>query len=121
MASKTRQDQSGRVLLSSRFRYAHRRFLFSRARLYRDRITLWGLGWTGLHRRTISLRDVVRLNWRTDSHRAANMTIYLRDAEPVRLWVNGAGLWKYEVDALLGQRLSVANDLPGSVTSASAA
>ena len=109
------------MLLSSSFRYADRRFLFGRARLYWDRIELYGLHWRGLHRRTIALRDVLRLSWRTDSLRSANMTLYLRDEEPVRLWVEGAGLWKYQIDACLGNQLNVADDLPGSMTSASAA
>ena len=108
-------------LLTSRFRYADRRFLFGRAHLYPDRIELFGLHWTGIHRHTIVLDEVARLSWRTDSQRAANMTLYLRDDDPVRLWINGAGLWKYQIDARLGKRLNVTDELPGSMASASAA
>lgn len=108
-------------VLSSSFRYAERRFLFGRVRLYGDRIELFGLHWRGIHRRTIALRDVLRLSWRTDSQRSANITLYLRDDEPVRLWVEAAGLWKYQIDARLGHHLNVTDDLPGSMTSASAA
>ncbi len=121
MSQKNRNTNSEHPLLSSRFRYADRRFLFGRIRLYRDRIDLFGLHWRGLHRRTIALREVARLSWRTDTERSANMTIYLRDDEAVRLWVEGAGLWKYQIDARLGNQLNVADDLPGSMPSASAA
>ena len=112
---------SEQILLSSSFRYAERRFLFARIRLYADRIELYGLHWRGAHHRTIALHDVARLSWRTDSQRTANMTLYLRDDEAIRLWVEGAGLWKYQIDARLGKQLNVADDLPGSMTSASAA
>lgn len=119
--SNNRSNNSEHLLLTSSFRYADRRFLFGRAQLYPDRIELFGLHWTGIHRRTIALGEVVRLSWRTDSQRLANMTLYLQDDDPVRLWINGAGLWKYQIDARLGKRLNVADDLPGSMTSASAA
>ena len=119
--SKKPTHVSEHLLLSSSFRYADRRFLFGRVRLYGDRIELFGLHWRGIHRRTIALRNVVRLSWRTDTERSANMTLYLHDDEPVRLWVEGAGLWKYQIDARLGKQLNVADDLPGSMTSASAA
>ena len=119
--SREHNYQSEQCLLTSRFRYAHRRFLYGRAQLYPDRIELFGLHWTGVHRRTIVLGEVARLSWRTDSQRAANMTLYLHDDDPVRLWINGAGLWKYQIDARLGNRLNVTEDLPGSMTSASAA
>lgn len=121
MASLSRKDKSDNVLLSSGFRYAHRRFYYARARLYTDRIELLGVGWTGVHRRTIALRDIARLSWRTDSHRSANMTIHMRDSEPIRLWMKAAGLWKHQVDACLNKRLNVVDELPGSPTSASAA
>ena len=120
MAS-TSKDVSGSVLLSSSFRYADRRFLYARARLYADRIEFYGVHWTGVHRSTIALHDIARLSWRTDSQRSANMTIYLHNDEAVRLWIEGAGLWKYQIDARLGKRLNVADELPGSITPASAA
>ena len=119
--SNNHNNESGQLLLTSSFRYADRRFLYGRAQLYPDRIDLFGLHWTGIHRRTIVLDEVARLSWRTDSQRAANMTLYLRDDDPVRLWIDGAGLWKYQIDARLGKRLNVTDDLPGSMTSASAA
>lgn len=114
-------NTSGNALLSSGFRYPRRRLFFGRARLYPDRIDLFEIGWTGFRRRTIWLRDVERISWRTDSERSANVTLYLHDHEPLRLWVKGAGLWKYQIDERLGHRLSVADDLPGSISDASAA
>ena len=120
MPAKT-NSLSEQILLTSSFRYAERRFLFARARLYWDRIELYGLHWRGVHRRTVALRDVARLSWRTDSLRSANMTLHLHNDEPVRLWVEGAGLWKYQIDARLGNQLNVADELPGTMTSVSAA
>lgn len=119
--SKHSQKTSGKALLSSRFRYARRRLFFGRARLYPDHIALFEIGWRGFRRRKIFLRDVERISWRTDSERAANLTLHLHHGDPIRIWVEGAGLWKYRVDERLGKRLSVADDLPGSVPSASAA
>ncbi len=80
-----------------------------------------GFSWRGFHRRTILLRDVVRVSWRTDSERAANVTIYLHQDHPIRLFISGAGLWKHQIDERLGNRLGVTEDLPGVAPSLSAA
>lgn len=111
----------GKALLSGRFRVAGRRLFFGWARLYADRLVLTGFSWRGLHRRTILLREVARVSWRTDSARAANVTLHLRHDEPVRLWISGAGLWKHRIDDRLGRRFGGADDLPGTPSSASAA
>ena len=121
MIKKHLNDTPGKVLLTSRFRYADHRFFFGRARLYADRIGLMGFSWRGFHRRTILLRDVVRVSWRTDSERAANVTIYLHQDHPIRLFISGAGLWKHQIDERLGNRLGVTEDLPGVAPSLSAA
>ncbi|MFQ5568477.1 MAG: hypothetical protein ACE5G0_02310 [Rhodothermales bacterium] len=121
MKSKAHKNASGRVLLSGRFRYAYRFLLFGRARLYRDRIVFSGMTWTSIHRRTVLLSDVARVSWRTNSERSVNMTLYLQNGESLRIWLNGAGLWKYRIEERLGNRLGVYTDIPGEMTSASAA
>ena len=110
-----------RVLLTSRFRCEHHRVLWGRARLYPDRIELIEIRWTGVRRRTILLRDVERISWRTDTQRTANISIYRHNDSPARFWIQGAGLWKYQIDACLGNRLSIADDLPGSISPAASA
>jgi len=95
--------------------------LWGRARLYPDRIELIEIRWTGVRRRTILLRDVERISWRTDTQRTANISIYRHNDSPVRFWIQGAGLWKYQIDACLGNRLSIADDLPGSISPAASA
>lgn len=96
-------SQRNPVLLSSRFRYPDRRFLYARARLFADRIELTGIHWSGITRHIIALSDIVRLSWRDNTEQTANLKIYLRGGDVVRLWVQGPGLWKYQVDACLGK------------------
>ena len=120
MISKNLNGKPGKVRLTSRFRYADRRFFYGRARLYADRIRLTGLSWRGLHRRTILLRDLARVSWRADSEGQANVTFYLHH-DVVALWIGGAGLWKYQIDEHLGKRLGVAEAIPGVAPVASAA
>ena len=106
--------------MTSRFRYADRRFFLGWARLYADRIQLTTLTWRGLNRRTILLRDMTSVSWRADSERAANVTFHLRH-DVVQLWISGAGLWKYRIDEHLGKRLGVTEELPGITPAVSAA
>ena len=121
MISKNLNGAPGKVRLTSRFRYANHPFFFGWARLYADRIRLTGVSWRGLHRRTIFLRDTVRVSWRTDSERTANVTLHLHHGERIRLWIKGAGLWKHQIDDQLGKRLGVTEALPGAPPAVSAA
>lgn len=120
-----RSEKSGppadKALLTSGFRYAEYRLFLGRARLFADRIEFVGLHWRGVHRRTVTLHELAGLRWRTDSEGRANMTFILQHDEPIRLWLKGAGLWKYKLHACLGQQLNVVEDLPGVMTAASAA
>jgi hypothetical protein len=90
------------AVLSSSFYYPGRRFLWSRLRLFENRIEMFGLGWTGLHRRTLLLDRVKRLRWWTGSGNI-NFALLLKrdDGEDERLYlhVDAAGLWKHEVEA----------------------
>lgn len=88
------------AVLSSSFRYADQRFLWSRLRLFEDRIEFVGLGWTGLHRRTLPLKRVKALRWWTGGGKGVvNFALRLHDGEHLRLHVEAAGLWKHEVEA----------------------
>ena len=86
------------AILSSPFRYADQRFLWARLRLFEERIEFVGLGWTGLHRRTLPLERVKDLRWWTGDGRV-NFALLLHDGEHLRLRVKAAGLWKHEVEA----------------------
>ncbi len=83
--------------------------MYGRARLYEDRIKLFTLRWRG---RTVYLRDVARVVWRTDSEESVNFLLFLHDGGVVPLWMNGAGLWKYWIEERLGKPLSVVEELP---------
>lgn len=86
------------AVLSSSFRYADRRFLWARLRLFEDRIEFVGLGWRGRHRRTLALKQVKDLRWWTGDGNV-NFALLLHSGERIRLNVNAAGLWKHEVEA----------------------
>lgn len=89
------------VLRTSPFRYEHRRTLWGRARLYRDRLVFDSVHGTGVRRRVIRLEAVAAVTW-LDGRRPgqANFVLTLHDGETVSLWIKSAGLWKVDVEAL---------------------
>lgn len=89
---------STQAVRTSRFKYADRRLLLARARLYVDRIELSGFGWRGRHRRRIPLRDVARVEWWSSVGSRVNLVVHLHEGDPVQLWVRGPGLWKYAIE-----------------------
>lgn len=91
---------SDRPLLSSSFRLADRSLLFSKMRLHADRVTLFGVGWTGLYRRTVPLGDVAKVMWWAGAaDHEVNLAFLLHSGERLGLRAKKAGLWKYEVEA----------------------
>jgi len=103
-------------VLSSPFRYPHQSFLWSRLRLFEDRIEFVGLRWTGLHRRTLPLARVKNLRWWTGSG-DVNFALLLDggdDGEDERIYlhVDAAGLWKHEVAARAQNLVADGPDLP---------
>lgn len=121
MKSRRVKNQTGTLLLSSRFGYADRTVFFGRARLFADRIDLKGWSWTGRHRRVILLHEVEQVRWWSGRDHSANLVLYLEDGGRVSLRVGASGLWKYQIEALLGRQLNVTDDLPEHLSSASAA
>ena len=89
---------SSDTILSSSFRYADQRFLWSRMQLYEDRIEFRGLSWTGLHRRTLPLERIKDQRWWTGGGNV-NYALLLDDDERIYVHVKSAGLWKHEVEA----------------------
>jgi hypothetical protein len=87
------------ALLSSRFRDPRRKLFYARAQLYEDRIEFFGISWKGVERRSIPLFDLARVDWRAGRERSANLILRLHSGEVIKIWMNGAGLWKYLIDA----------------------
>ena len=87
------------VLLSSRFKDPGRRLFFARASLFANRIELSGLALTGMYKRLLFLKNIERVEWKVGQIRKANITLWMRDGDKMHLWMNGAGLWKYMIDA----------------------
>jgi hypothetical protein len=67
-------------------------------RLFEDRIEFVGLGWTGVHRRTLPLDRLRDLRWWTGGG-PTNFAVLLDDEERIYVRVKAAGLWKHEVEA----------------------
>ena len=87
------------ILLSSRFKEPGRRLFFARAALFANRIELSGLALTGIYKRMLFLNNIERVDWKVGQIRKANITFWMRDGDKMQLWMNGAGLWKYMIDA----------------------
>ncbi|HMB93693.1 MAG TPA: hypothetical protein VKP65_22770 [Rhodothermales bacterium] len=80
-------------LLSSHFRYAHKRLFFGRARLFADRIELAGWSASGYHFRCLPLARMVDVDYhplKEDS----NLTFYLDDGEEISIRVQEAHRWR---------------------------
>lgn len=90
--------QQQNAVLSSRLRYQDRTLLWGRIQLYRDRIEIKGFGWTGWHSRTIQLTEVEMIDWRAGDR--FNLDVLLYGGTLLTVGVNGAGLWKYQVEEL---------------------
>lgn len=80
-------------LLSSHFRYAHKRLFFGKARLFADRIELAGWSASGYHFRCLPLVRLVDMDYHplTDD---ANLTLYLDDGEEISIRVQEAHRWR---------------------------
>ena len=116
-------DTAQCLILKSRFRYAEVRLLWARARLYRNRLVLTGLGPQGRYERTVSMADIESVRWRPSNGKSSyNVTLVLHDGERMQLWLSGAGLWKYAIEQCRGVTVKRhADDLPEELTPASAA
>lgn len=102
------------VLRSSPFQYADRRLLFARARLYEDRITFSGLGWTGWHKQTVWLKTVENVDWWAGTSDEVNFALHLRDGESLHMCLRGAGLWNYKVRELIPRLDSAEEKMPAA-------
>ena len=82
------------VLLSSGFQYANRRLLFSKARLFPDRIELSGWNFMEKHRQEIRLDRLCRVEWHTDEQDTPDLILHLKDGDSVQLSLRDADRWR---------------------------
>ena len=99
MNSHNNGSSKEEILLSSRFRDPDRRLFFARAALFANRIEFSGLALTGMYRRLLFLKNIERVDWKAGQVRTANITLWMRNGDKIQFWMNGAGLWKYMIDA----------------------
>ena len=89
-------------ILSSSFRYDDAPLLFSKARLFEDRIVLTGWGFKGRHKRVIHLNEIKEVDW-WFGRAEVNFALNLNSGPPVSMYLKGAGNWKYTIEELLGK------------------
>ena len=110
----TSVESSKNALRSSPFQYADRRLLFARARLYEDRITLSGLGWTGWHKQTVRLKAVENIDWWAGTCDEVNFALHLRSGESLHMCLRGAGLWNYKLKELAPRLNNTEEKIPSA-------
>ena len=85
--------------MSSRFRDPEKRLFFARASLFPNRIEFSGFAFSGMYRRLLLLKNIERVEWKVSQKNTPNITLWLRNGKKKKLWLNGAGLWKYMIEA----------------------
>ena len=80
-------------VLSSHFRYAHKRLFFGKARLFADRIELMGWSRSGHHFRCIPLARLVEMDYHSLAD-DSNLTLHLDDGEEIAIRVKEAHRWR---------------------------
>ncbi|SRR5690554_5899183 len=88
------------MLAASSFRFPERHLLFSKARLYPDRIELSGWDSSGTLRQTIPLEHIKDVRW-GEEPASDHAELHLHDGSKVALVLRNKDLWKQ----LLDQRL----------------
>lgn len=89
-----------KVLLTARFHLPEVRMLFSKAKLYPNRIEFRGWSSKGRYARTVHLSEIEDTQWwfgRSD----LNFALYLRSGEDLLMYLRGAGNWKFTLDELM--------------------
>lgn len=87
------------VLLSSSYKMPGRRLLFSRARLFIDRIELTGWYLGEKHFQTIRLEEVCSVEWQDEN--SYNAILHLRGDESVALKLSQPARWKQSLETRL--------------------
>ncbi|NBC17233.1 MAG: hypothetical protein GVY18_07945 [Bacteroidetes bacterium] len=104
------------VLLSSGFQYTNRRLLFSKARLFPDRIELSGWDFVEKHRQEIPLDTLCRVEWHTDEADAPDLILHLKDGDSVSLSLHDADRWRESLQQRLRWTAPDRAPLPTSST-----
>jgi hypothetical protein len=104
------------VLLSSGFQYSNRRLLFSKARLFMDRIELSGWDFVEKHRQEIPLDTLCRVEWGTDEADAPDLILHLKGGDSVALSLHDAERWRQSLQQQMRWRAPDRSPLPTSST-----
>jgi hypothetical protein len=85
------------VYKSGRFKIRDHNYLFSRARLYADRLVLQGWSWRGRYKRIVPLQSIKEVIWWTG---AAHINLELRfhENEQFVFWISEAEPWKLAIE-----------------------
>lgn len=112
-AWKRRAFQHRVPLLTRPFRYASRRALYGRARIFGDRIELdeWGL--LGFNRQAIPLESIAELNYHPLAN-GSNLTLVLENEEVIELRVEDAHLWREAFEHWISYRVLASAKFVGS-------
>ena len=92
-------SDASKVLHKSSCKIKGSGWFFSTARLFSDRIEFSGWTWKGRQKRVVSLDSVADVKWKGSVHKVENFALLLHDEQPLRLWMKGPGLWKYQIEA----------------------
>ena len=82
---------------SGRFKVRGQKYVFTRARLYADRLVLQGWSWRGHFRRDIPLHALKEVIWWTGATRV-NLELRYHGDDRFLFWVSGAELWKLAIE-----------------------
>lgn len=89
------------VLLTTRFQYLDRRLLFTRARLFPDRVELSGWLPGAAHHTALPLAQLHHVEWRPGVFKEPNAVFHFQDGTEVPLHLNQVHRWQH----LLEERL----------------
>jgi hypothetical protein len=99
MAKRAHQHRI--VLLTTRFRHPERRLLFTRARLFPDRIDLHGWSFGDTYDQVIYLDHVRRIDWPDLEAEQPYVLFHLDDGSTCSLHLQAADLWRYTLEQRL--------------------
>lgn len=100
--------------LKSPYRRGDRWTFRGRARLFDDHIAFSEWTLRGLRRYALPLDDIARVVWWSGvAVGRTNLCLHLHDGRDIALAIDGAGLWKAQIESLSGRRIGDRGTLPG--------
>ena len=99
---KPRAHQHRIVLLTTSFRHPARRLLFTRARLFPDRIELSGWYPGASYEQVLFLDRIQRIEWHTDEKASPNVHFHMDDGAALSLDLQAPDKWQHTLMRRLG-------------------